>query len=100
MLRVTIDLVPMGDESRKRVLGVMEIANDGQGTSTSGNYMVRLCKAGQPKAIWRRGGITGFPRARLGVYDLLLRCLVATVGQRNRPFIEDLKEDLAEQVAA
>jgi hypothetical protein len=38
MLRVTIELVPHGDETRAREIGVMLIANDGEGTHTKGNY--------------------------------------------------------------
>ena len=37
MLRITVELVPRGQETRKRTLGVMEVANVG-GTSTRGEY--------------------------------------------------------------
>ena len=55
MIRVTIELIPRGDESKKKNLGVVEIANDGQGTTTHGNYMVRLCKFGRPTHTWIKG---------------------------------------------
>lgn len=82
MLRVTIELLPHGDESRKRHLGTMEIANVG-GTPSRGNYRARLSKRGKPKQLWKEGAVTGFPRKRLGPYDLLYRALMATVGSRN-----------------
>jgi hypothetical protein len=94
MLRVTIDLLPYGDETTKRNLGVIEIANDGTGTKSRGNYMVRTAIRGQPKQTWRKGAVKDFPRLQLGVYDLLLRALVATVGERNRQFVELVKQDL------
>ena len=40
-LRVTIDLIPLGIEGRKRTTGVIEIENDGTGTNARGNYEVR-----------------------------------------------------------
>lgn len=42
MIRVTVDLVPFGDETQKRTLTFFEIANDGTGTVAQGNYMVRF----------------------------------------------------------
>jgi hypothetical protein len=42
MIRITIEMLPHGDESRKRHMGTMEIANDATGTGTAGNYRVRL----------------------------------------------------------
>lgn len=39
MLRVTIELVPYGDEERAHDIAVMLIANDGTGDSEVGNYV-------------------------------------------------------------
>lgn len=83
MIRVTIELLPYGLEANKRNIGTLEIANDGTGTPQRGNYKVRLAKAGLPKSTWRTGAVVGFPRLKLGPYDLLLRCLTSTVGDRN-----------------
>ena len=41
MIRVTIELLPAGDESRKRTLGTMEISNDGTGDQEIGRYLTR-----------------------------------------------------------
>lgn len=87
MIRCTIELIPGGDErsERRRVVGVVEIGNDGSSTNPHvGNYNVRLDRSlvGKP-GVWRTGHVDGFPRVRLGPYDLLYRALAETVGDRN-----------------
>ena len=42
MIRVTVELVPFGNEERKKVIGIMNIANDGTGDREIGNYEARL----------------------------------------------------------
>lgn len=94
MLRCTIELVPGGIEDRKRVIGLVEIANVG-GDVVVGNYRVLLKKTppfiGALKQKWRDGvmlvddedadfivaGVDGHPRQARGVYDLLYRALKA-----------------------
>ena len=82
MIRITVEMLPKGDESRKRHLGTAVIGNDGTGTRTRGNYRVRLSRRGQPDSTWKSGSVEGFPRTRLGAWDLLLFALVATIGKR------------------
>lgn len=87
MLRVTIELLPHGDESLKEVVGLIDIVNDGSGDAETGNYDVMLHKT--PKyakrpGVWRRGKIEGFPRLHLGPYDLLLWCLAVVIGDRMK----------------
>ena len=82
MIVVTVELLSAVTGARTH-LGTAVIANDGRGTVTSGNYDVRLSKRGRPADIWRRGRVEGFPRKRLGAWDLLYRALRATVGGRN-----------------
>lgn len=84
MLRITIELVPHGDESRKRAIGYAEIRNDGTGDRQTGNYGVRLSQWGRPGSTWKRGVVTGFPRLKLGPWDLLYLALDACVGGRNK----------------
>lgn len=103
MLRVTIELLPGGNEDRARTLGMIEIANDGTGTQQTGNYVAVLKKtapfSGALKAKWRgavmypnaedeevmTGQVSGFDRNRRGVYDLLYRALTACgIGKRNQ----------------
>ena len=92
MLRCTIELVPGGDETRKRVIGLVEIANVG-GTVAMGNYSVVLKKtppfSGALRAAWKRGllnaedddaiaaSVEGHHRTLRGSYDLLYRALKA-----------------------
>lgn len=97
MIRVTIELIPRGDESKKKNLGVVEIANDGEGTQTHGNYMVRLAKFGKPTHTWIKGVVNNFPRKTKGPYDLLLQALIATVGHRNQKAIS-LSEHLQDEL--
>ena len=98
MLRVTIEVIPKGDESKRRHLGTVEIANDGTGNSHIGNYAVRLAKCGRPNQSWIRGAVTGFDRVRKGPYDLLLQCLLATVGNRNKTVLGKMQEEFDDNV--
>ncbi len=82
MLRITIELVPGGNEDRKKVIAAGTIANLGTGEPSVGNYFVDLRdKAGRP---WKHGTLTGFPRKRLLAWDLLCRSLALLVGDRNK----------------
>jgi hypothetical protein len=105
MIRCTIELLPGGNESRARTIGVVEIANIG-GTQDVGEYAVILKKtppfSGALRAAWRRGRlkhdamadivsdietgeddeiiaakVAGHHRTRRGSYDLLYRALKA-----------------------
>jgi len=82
VLRITIELVPWGIESRAKTIATGIIANTGTGTPTSGDYRVELRDAAGRK--WRSGHIEGFPRRRLLAWDLLYRALENLVGIRNR----------------
>lgn len=46
MLRVTVDLVPFGDEDRALKIAEAVIYNDGTGDSVSGNYVAGFCERG------------------------------------------------------
>lgn len=102
MLRCTIEILPHGDATKARKLGIIEIANDGTGTWMTGNYVVCLKKTppwkGALKDIWKTGKLTtdseteevmigkvaGFDRQRRGVYDLLFLALrVCGLNKRN-----------------
>jgi hypothetical protein len=104
MIRVTFDLLPGGDESRSRTIGIMEIANIKTYLDGTANYAVALKKTppfnGALRLAWKRGKVssadaelnsiiasedeelitalvTGHHRKRRGVYDLLFRALKA-----------------------
>jgi hypothetical protein len=100
VLRCRIELVPGGDETRARLIGVVEIANVG-GTAELGNYSVVLKKtppfAGALRAAWKRGllkgedddaiasTVEGHHRTQRGSYDLLYRALKACGLDRRNP---------------
>lgn len=88
MIVVKIELWPKGDKSKAQVLGEIEITNDAKGTQDLGNYNVKLFKWNEERTgrggIWKQGKVAGFPRKSRGPYDLLLRALLALVGDRNK----------------
>lgn len=104
MIRVTFELLPGGDASRARVIGLMEIANIETRLDGTADYAVVLKKTppfdGALKAAWRKGKVSAgasiiddvaaheddeiiaarverHHRTMRGVYDLLYRALVA-----------------------
>ncbi len=82
MLVIKIELWPGGDKSRARSLGEAEIANVG-GDAQIGDYAVRLLKWGGGRRTWKKGEVRGFPRLRLGPWDLLYRALASIVAGRS-----------------
>lgn len=86
MIRVTVELISAISPDRNEVIGVAEIANIG-GDRSRGDYSVRLSKRGRSFSRFgtpfRVGEVRGFPRLRLGGWDLLLRALQACVGDRR-----------------
>jgi len=82
-LRVTVESVPAAGAAPREHLGTALIANDCTGSPTMGNYVVFLSKRRRPRVAWRHGRVTGFPRRRLGPWDLLLQALMAAIGERN-----------------
>ena len=83
MIRVTIEMVPYGDESRAKVLHVGVIANSGTGSQTHGNYWFSLSQRGTRK-VWRKGAVEGFARKRLDAWYLLYRVLQEALGDRGK----------------
>lgn len=87
MIKVTIELWPMGNEARKQNLGEIIIANDATGSNHIGNYWFKLMKSARyakTAGVWKKGEVKDFPRTRLGPYDLLYRVLREAVGVRNK----------------
>jgi hypothetical protein len=79
MIRVTVELISAIDKSRNEILGVCEIANDGTGTDSVGNYNVALTQRGGKK-LWRTGRVVGFHRKKFLAWDLLLLALGFCLG--------------------
>lgn len=112
MIRVTFELLPGGDESRARKIGLMEICNLRTRLDGTADYGVVLTKtppfSGALKAAWRKGQfdsagdsidrvtageddetivaeVEGHHRTRRGVYDLAYRALSSCgLASRNR----------------
>jgi hypothetical protein len=78
MVKVTIELLPKGEEEGKRLIGVVLIANDGSGTVDAGNYEYALSHAGKylgkRKEPYKKGKVRNFPR-RYSPYRLIARVL-------------------------
>lgn len=70
MIRVTIELLPHGDATRKRVLGRLEVANDGTGTTEVGNYRGTL-HAEYTGPAGRSGRVLNFRRRRQSAWSLV-----------------------------
>ena len=111
MIRITFELLPGGDASRARTIGLMEISNLRTHPNGTADYGVVLTKCppfkGALKAAWRKGllksdedgviveviggedseamiaHVTGHHRTRRGVYDLAYRALRA-LGMEGR----------------
>lgn len=99
MIKVTVELVPFGQEDHpgRQVLGEAIIYNDGTGTDKIGNYRAMFGKrdghlSRPPRdygrtwlGTWRESRVEGFPRKRLLVWDLLYRALHGATFERNEP---------------
>jgi hypothetical protein len=85
MIKVTVELIPHGDESKKRSLGSMTIINNRTGDINFGNYDYSISKwAPKEKQTWKKGNIERFDRVNRGVWDLMYNILSKTVGKRNK----------------
>lgn len=70
MLRVTVEIVPFGDEERKRTLGSMTIINDMTGDLKSGNYSCEITSYDWTRNKDVTVKVKGHPRM-LGFWKLL-----------------------------
>ena len=73
MLRVTIELVPGGNEAAARPIATLLLANDGEGTYESGNYAYVYGYTDRD-APMARGTIKKFPRSQ-GAWALVRKIL-------------------------
>lgn len=85
MLRITIELVPHGDESKKKVIAQGEIVNTGTGDWIHGDYAYRLHEEHRQSGsrCTFEGELLRHPR-RLEAMDLLYRVLERAIGYRNK----------------
>ena len=68
MIVVTVDLLPHGDETKKRTLATAVITNDGTGTEDVGNYAIGF---GMPDGTVKVGKVIGHKRKARSVWYLL-----------------------------
>lgn len=79
MIRITVEIVPKGMEQHKRTIAYAEICNDGTGTPTRGNYLMRLMAVGRRKVsgekyrgrCFKQTEIWDYPRKQLHVWNLI-----------------------------
>jgi len=71
MLRITVSLVPNGDESRARELARADIGNVSRGALAS--YRVRVSEQGVDGA--RLGSVKHYPRWSSSIWDLVVRAI-------------------------
>lgn len=75
MIRITIEMVPQGDDDRAYVMAQGVIINQGSGTPTLGNYEYGLSKQtnvpGRDPGLTRTGKVTGFNRKSYNVWHLV-----------------------------
>jgi hypothetical protein len=79
MLRVTVDLVPFGDEDAAKTIGEMIIANDGLGNEELSNYVFALY---DDKQGLDYGVLQNFYRPA-GFWDLICDCLIRGTFEKN-----------------
>lgn len=70
MIRITIEMIPHGDESRARKMYTMEIENDGTGNQYTGNYLGTL-HAEYTGSSPRKGRVANFNRKTQSVWSLI-----------------------------
>ena len=120
MIRVTFELLPGGDASRARTIGLMEIANLRTYPDGTADYAVVLTRtppfAGALRAAWRKGlvradadgviaqvsagdddevavaQVTGHHRTRRGIYDLAFRALRALGLEARNPQRDSMRD--------
>ena len=63
MLRVTVELIPHGNELLKEILGEITIINSGTGTEEKGNYYIRAFDV--ESGLGKEGYINSYERKRL-----------------------------------
>lgn len=71
MLRITVELIPFGIESKKREIGKCTIGNDLTGTKEKGNYTMFLKDENHQYA----SKIKNFDRLNKSAWELLLEGL-------------------------
>ncbi len=100
MVVVTIEIWPLGNPKKRRLLGVAKIANDLTGDKKHGNYTVDLSHSGKylekGKGTWKSGKVKHHRRS-LSVYHLVCKALQAALHlkfkeDKNKKALKILKD--------
>lgn len=80
MIRVTVELIPHGDELRKSIIGTMTISNDGTGNGSISNYdyAIDTARYGLDISHSYKGKATGHYRGN-NVWHLIRRVLIQAI---------------------
>lgn len=73
MIVVQSVLVPHGDPNNNQQLCTMTITNDGEGTDSRRNYIVRLYSRGKKPRIIRTCKIEGYPAKQQPAWRLIAK---------------------------
>lgn len=88
MLRITVEIVPHGDESKKTVFAVAEIALEAVSDDKQiGKYSVKTSHTGKwfkAGKWWKKGILTAFHRLRRSPWELIT-CALATTWLKEEP---------------
>ena len=90
MLRITVEIFPKGDESKRSVICIADIWNTGltslKTDGVYGDYEARFMQSVSynPKKVWKKGFAKKIHRKNRGVWDILYLCLKnAGLDKRN-----------------
>jgi len=82
MLRVTVELLPSGRESGKRVLATAVIARTGGvGPTPEQDYVIRITAEGGAQ---HAGAVKKYPRWSASIFDLVARAIVSALTGAER----------------
>jgi hypothetical protein len=83
MIVIRVELWRKGNPHDVQVLGVAKLRNVGDGTERVGNYRATFYGGRSGRVVQQRVAVSGFPRLRLTVWDLVYRALREAYGRRN-----------------
>jgi len=95
VLRITVELVPFGDEDHKRKIAEMVIANSGDGTGIEGSYEAWTAPDGWSGEPAMYGKLDSFNRKQ-SVWELVRLMLEAIRLENHKP--SKKKDSLAQRL--
>lgn len=86
MIRVTVELWPWGDESKKRLLATADVFNNKRGDTHTGYYGFRIRNAGG--RMMREGTMINGYKRRYTVWWLLANILHAAFPDKDKTLVK------------